>query len=151
MNSPLFLTDYIDTVFGGPSLWPTDPYKKAVDQLLLEDFGSKVRIILLLTTSATLHVLQLSIHNYIIISPTLFQFIPNYYKFYRNAADDSTVTIVQDFLRQLNDVVKSHPGGFMSEGDSPGAVDYLIWPWLERYGALKIIAPRKFVTERVIN
>ena len=43
LSSLLFFTDYLDTVFGGPSLWPTDPYKKAVDQLLLEDFGSKVR------------------------------------------------------------------------------------------------------------
>ena len=83
------------------------------------------------------------LYQRVLISPTLFQFIPNYYKFYRNAGDDSTVAIIRDFLRQLNDIVKSHPGGFLSEGDSPGAVDYLIWPWLERYAALKIIAPRK--------
>lgn len=34
--------DYIDEVFEGPSLWPSDPYKKAVDRLILEEFGSKV-------------------------------------------------------------------------------------------------------------
>ena len=37
----MFNADYIDTVFG-PSLWPADPYKKAVDQILVEEFGSKV-------------------------------------------------------------------------------------------------------------
>lgn len=34
--------DYIDEVFEGPSLWPSDPYKKAVDRLLVDEFGSKV-------------------------------------------------------------------------------------------------------------
>ena len=34
--------DYIDEVFGGKSLWPTDPYQKAVQQLLVNDFGNKV-------------------------------------------------------------------------------------------------------------
>ena len=39
---PAYPTDYIDAVFEGASLWPTDPYQRAVDQLLVEDFGSKV-------------------------------------------------------------------------------------------------------------
>ena len=75
------------------------------------------------------------------------QFIPNYYKFYRRTADDATVDIINDFLQRLNDLVKSHKGGFMSAGDSPTAtaVDYLIWPWLERFKALKLISPGGFL------
>ena len=39
----LFVTaDYIDEVFGGKSLWPTDPYHKALGKLLLTEFGNKV-------------------------------------------------------------------------------------------------------------
>ena len=75
----------------------------------------------------------------------LLQFTPNFYKFLRDAADEKTITVFKDFLQKLNDVVKSHSGGFMSEGNSPTAVDYLIWPWHERLGALKIIAPRTYV------
>jgi glutathione S-transferase len=100
--------DYVDAAFEGPSLWPADPYKRALDQLLVEDFGSK--------------------------------FIPNYYKYYRDTADESTAKIIRDFLKRLNDLVKSRPGGFVAEGTSPGAVDYLIWPWVERLAALKLLS-----------
>ena len=34
--------DYVDEVFPGKSLWPTDPYQKALDRLLLNDFGNQV-------------------------------------------------------------------------------------------------------------
>ena len=40
----MLVTDYIDSVFEGSSLWPSDPYKRAVDQLFVDDFGSKVYI-----------------------------------------------------------------------------------------------------------
>ena len=36
--------DYIDEVFGDKSLWPTDPYEKAIDKVLVNDFGGKVHI-----------------------------------------------------------------------------------------------------------
>ena len=38
---PLYV-DYVDEVFPGKSLWPTDPYHKALGKLLLNDFGSEV-------------------------------------------------------------------------------------------------------------
>lgn len=46
---PFTHADYIDEVFEGPSLWPSDPYKKAVDRLIVEEFGSKVCVRILLT------------------------------------------------------------------------------------------------------
>jgi hypothetical protein len=30
-------------------------------------------------------------------------------------------------------------------GDLPGMLDYMIWPWFERIGAYKTVAPDKFV------
>ena len=94
--------------------------------------------------------MKLSSHYYFSISLSFSlslsdQFIPNYYKYYRDTADESTPIIIRDFLTRLNDLVKSHPGGFVAEGASPGAVDYLIWPWLERLGALKLLSPRELV------
>lgn len=75
----------------------------------------------------------------------LLQFIPHYYKFFGDKGDDSNIAAIKGFFQRLNDTVKSHPGGYMSEGDSPTAVDYLIWPWLERYGALKILVPGRLL------
>lgn len=34
--------DYVDDVFGDGSLWPSDPYVKAMSRLLVSDFGNKV-------------------------------------------------------------------------------------------------------------
>jgi hypothetical protein len=33
-------------------------------------------------------------------------------------------------------------------GDVPGMLDYMIWPWMERFDAYKIVAPEKFVIPR---
>ena len=73
------------------------------------------------------------------------QFVPNYYKFYRDAQDEDTVAAVKKFIQKLEDIIKSHPGGFVGERDSPAAVDFLIWPWFERLGALKILAPSEYL------
>ena len=44
------------------------------------------------------------------------------------------------FIQKLEDAVKTNQGGFLG-GDTPGAVDYLLWPWIERIGALKLLRP----------
>ena len=54
MMCTIIIVDYIDVVFGGKSLWPTDPYQKAVQQLLVNDFGNKVRTLKLQSFSCTL-------------------------------------------------------------------------------------------------
>ena len=35
-------TDYVDEVFGDKSLWPTNPYQKALGKLLVSNFGNEV-------------------------------------------------------------------------------------------------------------
>ena len=44
------------------------------------------------------------------------------------------------FLQKLEDAIKANQGGFLG-GDTPGAVDYILWPWIERIGAVKLLRP----------
>ena len=46
------------------------------------------------------------------------------------------------FLQRLEDILKAHKGGFLG-GETAGAVDYILWPWIERLGALKVLKPGK--------
>ncbi len=39
---PHTTADYVDKVFGGKSLWPTNPYEKAQEELLVDGFGNQV-------------------------------------------------------------------------------------------------------------
>ena len=41
--------DYVDEVFGDKSLWPTDPYQKALGKLLVSNFGDEVCVNVLLS------------------------------------------------------------------------------------------------------
>ena len=41
--------DYVDEVFGDKSLWPTNPYQKALGKLLVSNFGSEVCVNVLLS------------------------------------------------------------------------------------------------------
>ena len=43
-------------------------------------------------------------------------------------------------IQKLEEVIKANQGGFLG-GDTPGAVDYLLWPWIERIGAVKLLRP----------
>jgi len=70
------------------------------------------------------------------------EFIPNYYKFYGNKADEKSTGELVKFLQRLEDILKAHKGGFL-HGETAGAVDYILWPWFERLGALKILKPGK--------
>ena len=39
----------------------------------------------------------------------------------------------------------AHEGKFLSGEDVPGAVDYLLWPWFERLGAVKKLKPGEYI------
>ena len=88
---------------------------------------------------------------YILYRETLlFQFIPNYYKHYGNRQEESHTKEVVGFLEKLENILKKHQatskdqklylGG--TEG-RPLAVDYLLWPWLERLEALSVVNESK--------
>ena len=47
-------------------------------------------------------------------------------------------------IQKLEDAVKANQGGFLG-GDTPGAVDYILWPWIERLGAVKLLRPGTIV------
>ena len=75
------------------------------------------------------------------------QFIPNFYKFFRDNSDESALKELVDFFQRLENSIKLQKEklGLQFIGDStkPGAADYLIWPWIERSQALKIVSPGK--------
>ena len=70
------------------------------------------------------------------------QFIPNFYKFFRNSSDEAALKELVDFFQRLEKLIKAHgENSFLAGGvDKPGAVDYLVWPWIERSLALKILS-----------
>ena len=76
------------------------------------------------------------------------QFIPNFYKHFLNStsSDESAQELVS-FFQRLEDAIKSHKEKlnmqFLGGIAKPGAVDYLIWPWIERTQAVKIASPGK--------
>ena len=76
------------------------------------------------------------------------QFIPNFYKFFRDNSDESALQALVDFFQRLENTIKAHKEKlglqFIGGATSPGAADYLIWPWIERSQALGIASTGKF-------
>ncbi len=62
-------------------------------------------------------------------------------------SDESALKELVDFFQKLESAIKNHKEklGYQFIGDraKPSAADYLIWPWIERSQALKIISPGK--------
>ena len=80
-------------------------------------------------------------HSCFIIKFYSLQFIPNFYKFFRNSSDEAALKELVDFFQRLENIIKAHgENGFLGGIDKPGAVDYLVWPWIERSLALKILS-----------
>ena len=77
------------------------------------------------------------------------QFIPNFYKFFRDNSDESALKELVSFFQRLEDTIKVHQEKlglqFLGGPTSPGAVDYLIWPWIERAQGLKIVSSGKLL------
>jgi len=59
--------------------------------------------------------------------------ITTYYKFLLNEKEDSA-----NYLAALDTIEKKLETDFVG-GDKPAMVDYMIWPWLERLSALKLM------------
>ena len=77
------------------------------------------------------------------------QFIPNFYKVFLGNSDESALQALVDFFQKLEDTLKHHKEDlgmqFVGGATKPGAVDYLIWPWIERSRALKIANTSKMI------
>lgn len=57
--------EYVNDAYPGVDLWPEDPYRKAQDKMLLDYFGSKVRLTYMLSCAMSLHsVLSVSFNSY---------------------------------------------------------------------------------------
>ena len=74
------------------------------------------------------------------------QFIPNYYKHYGGESQESNTEEVVKFIEKIENALIMHAqasdgkkpflGGI--EG-KPAAVDFIVWPWLERLEAMSSI------------
>ena len=75
------------------------------------------------------------------------QFIPNFYKFFRDSTDESALKELVNFFETLEKVIKLHgDNSYLGGVEKPGAADYLVWPWIERSQSLKTIQPGKQTT-----
>ena len=117
--------DYLDVVFGGESLWPSDPYEKTVAQTLVSDFGNQVSRHIESITSLKLHFFS---------SPFTMQFISNYYKYFWKTNDEKTDAAIKKVLQGMEQHINKIGGRFLM-GERVGAADFLIWPWIERLEA----------------
>lgn len=73
------------------------------------------------------------------------QFTGAWYGLYRGVPDQETLDTFKGFLKELEDIIQENGNKFSQAGDNPGAVDFLIWPWFERIGALKLLNPGESV------
>ena len=60
---------------------------------------------------------------------------------YRGAPDQETLNDLKRFLKELEGVLQENGNKFFQAGDAAGAVDFLIWPWFERIGGLRLMNP----------
>ena len=90
-----------------------------------------------------------------ILCNVFLQFIPNFYKVFLGNSDESALQALVDFFQKLEDALKRHKEDlgmqFIGGVTKPGAVDYLIWPWIERSQALKIASTSKMIMAWVLG
>ena len=63
------------------------------------------------------------------------QFLPNFYKYYRNTQDEDTPKQLLKFIKAVEELIGQNGGPFIM-GKDPSAIDFLIWPWFERFTLL---------------
>lgn len=99
----LVTCDYLDELYPSPVLYPSDPWKKAQDRILIELFNK--------------------------VSSAMYKVYPNLKDI---DALNNAIGTIQDGLDVFEkEIVKRGTKFFFGE-DCPGMVDYMIWPWIER-------------------
>ncbi|XP_068114491.1 glutathione S-transferase omega-1-like [Hyperolius riggenbachi] len=101
-DSPI-VCEYLDEAFPGVKLTPSDPYKKAQQKMLLEQFSGITAV---------------------------------FYKIFLAKKNNEDITEHKaqfwEKLQKLEEVLAKHKTRYLG-GDSVLMVDYMIWPWFERF------------------
>lgn len=94
--------EYLDEVYAGKKLIPTDPYEKAKQKMLVEHFSKVIALYYKITTAK------------------------------KNGEDTSVLEEeMKCKFTQFNEVLANQKSQFFG-GDSVSMIDYMIWPWFER-------------------
>ncbi|XP_072168749.1 glutathione S-transferase omega-1-like [Diadema setosum] len=106
VRDSVIVCEYLNDAYPGNNLWPDDPYKKALDRVLLDYFGSK-------------------------ISPP---FIKATYHPPPSSDEDFLATFKKELMVLEEELQKRDSPFFF--GERPGMVDFIMWPWFERWAIL---------------
>ena len=72
------------------------------------------------------------------------QVTSHYYKLYKEESEAAVLEIKKFVTTRLEELLKTQK--FLA-GEEQGAVDLLIWPWLERFGVMKQRVPSECVVQ----
>jgi len=103
----LVTCDYLDQMYPSPVLYPTNPWRKAQDRILIELFSK--------------------------VSSSMYKVYPNLKDF---DAINKAVQDIQSGLHVFEKELGKRGTTFLF-GEQPGMVDYMIWPWIERLPMLQ--------------
>lgn len=117
IHESLIICDYLDEKFNAVrSLYPADPLAKALDRLWVERFGG---------------------------------IVSTFYRVVMSGVGGKPAPGSLDQLSAGLDVfeaeLKRRGHRFFGGTDNPGMLDYMIWPWFERFESLQFLEGEKFV------
>lgn len=111
----LIVSDYLDETYKNRPLNSSDPFQKALDRIWVEHFN---------------------------------QVITQYYKILFTAADATAqASHVSQFVSNLalfEKELSRRNTKFFGGDNEPGMLDYMIWPWFERFPTLKVLFPNLY-------
>ncbi|XP_021949370.1 pyrimidodiazepine synthase isoform X2 [Folsomia candida] len=113
----LIVADYFDEMFEARRLRAVDHVQKAIDRIWIDRFGKA---------------------------------IANFYKVLFAIPKDDQETIQKYLprfatgLKDLDKELSERKTKFFGGDDLPGMLDYMIWPWIERYPVFKAVIPAQY-------
>ncbi|XP_071959678.1 glutathione S-transferase omega-1-like [Antedon mediterranea] len=104
--------EYGNDIFAENPLWPTDPLAKAKDRMLIDFFNSKI--------------------------------FPNFMKLTFYPVEGKEEFYQQEYEKNVGKLQENlvERGTTFFGGSQPGMVDYMMWPWFERWVLLDDIFPK---------
>ncbi|NWR66809.1 GSTO1 transferase, partial [Bucorvus abyssinicus] len=100
--------EYLDEAFPGKKLMPSDPYERAFQKMLLEEFSK--------------------------ITPIVFK----YYVAVKDGQDTTALKAeIDEKFGKFEEILSKRNTVFYG-GDSISMIDYMIWPWFERLEAFQL-------------